>query len=105
MNIGIIGGGISGVSVAKILSKSHQVTVFEKESSPGGLIRCKYVDGNLYHLIGGHVFNSKNPRVMDWFWSHFDQEEFFLKVKRNSKIKISDKLIDYPIENHIYQLG
>lgn len=37
--IAIIGAGISGLSSAHFLKDHYDVTVFEKESTPGGLIR------------------------------------------------------------------
>lgn len=101
--VAIIGAGISGLTVAQLLKEKYEVRVFEKESTPGGLIRCKRVDGNLYHLCGGHVFNSKKQEVLDWFWSHFDRETEFLKANRNSVVFMeNDKEIPYPIENHAY---
>lgn len=101
--IAIIGAGVSGLTAAHQLKDRYKVTVFEKESTPGGLIRCKWVDGNLYHLCGGHVFNSKRQDVLDWFWSKFNREEEFIKTDRNSVVFMEDgKHIPYPIENHIY---
>ena len=41
--IAIIGAGISGLSSAHFLKDHYDVTVFEKESTPGGLIRCERV--------------------------------------------------------------
>lgn len=102
--VAVIGGGISGVSIAKMLNKTHEVVVYEKESTPGGLIRCEDLNGNLYHKIGGHVFNSKNPEVKEWFWKHFNKEKEFRKTKRKAKILIGGKTIGYPIENYLYQL-
>ena len=55
--VAVIGAGISGVSVARMLNEKAEVTVFEKKDKPGGLIACDVVDGNLYHKVGGHVFN------------------------------------------------
>lgn len=99
----IIGAGVSGLTVAHQLKDKYKVTVFEKESTPGGLIRCKRVEGNLYHLCGGHVFNSKRQDVLDWFWSRFDKENEFVKADRNSVVFMTDgRHIPYPVENHIY---
>ena len=61
--IAIIGAGISGLSVAHFLSDRYDITVFEKENRAGGLIRCLRVNGNLFHICGGHVFNSKRQDV------------------------------------------
>ena len=101
--IAIIGAGVSGLTVANQLKHKYKVVVYEKESTPGGLIRCKRVDGNLYHLCGGHVFNSKRKDVLEWFWSKFEREEEFIKTDRNSVVFMEDdKHIPYPIENHVY---
>ena len=101
--IAIIGAGISGLSTAHLLKDKYNVVVYEKEATPGGLIRCKRVNGSLYHLCGGHVFNSKKQDVLDWFWNFFNRDEEFTKTDRNSVVFMADgKHIPYPIENHIY---
>lgn len=101
--IAIIGAGVSGLSIAWHLQDRYKVVVYEKESSPGGLIRCKRVGGSLFHTCGGHVFNSKRQDVLDWFWSKFDRSVEFSKTDRNSVVFMDDgKEIPYPIENHIY---
>lgn len=101
--IAIIGAGVSGLTVAQQLKDRYRVTVYEKESTPGGLIRCRRVGGNLYHICGGHIFNSKRQDVLDWFWNLFDREAEFTKADRNSVVFMKDgKHIPYPVENHIY---
>lgn len=102
--IAVIGGGVSGLSIAQMLKNSFQVIVFEKENKPGGLIRCERINGVLYHQVGGHVFNSKRKDVLDWFWDFFDQQKEFTKTPRNAAISIFDKMIGYPIEDHLYEL-
>lgn len=101
--IAIIGAGISGLSSAHLLRDHYEVTVFEREKTAGGLIRCKNVNGNLFHTCGGHVFNSKRLDVLEWFWSKFNREKEFVKVDRNSVVFMEDgHEIPYPIENHMY---
>lgn len=101
----IIGAGISGLSVARMLSdKGKDVVIFEKEGTPGGLIRCKRVNGVLYHCVGGHVFNSRHKEVLDWFWRQLDKNEFN-QATRHAVVTLADgALVDYPIENHLYQM-
>lgn len=107
--IAIIGAGISGLSTAHFLKDRYEVTVFEKEDRAGGLIKCRRVNGNLFHTCGGHVFNSKRQDVLDWFWSKFTREEEFSKADRNSCVFMDQgdnslmyDNIPYPIENHMY---
>jgi len=103
--IAIIGGGISGISAARLLhSAKMEPVVFEREGKIGGLIRCDDLPEGLYHKLGGHVFNTKSSVVADWFWSHFDREAEFNKIVREARILIGNAVINYPIENHLYQL-
>ena len=100
--VAIIGAGISGLSTACFLKDRYQVVVFEKESIAGGLIRCKRVNGSLFHICGGHVFNSKRQDVLDWFWNKFDHDDW-IKTDRNAVVFMEDgKEIPYPIENHMF---
>lgn len=100
----VIGSGISGLSIARMLSDNFDVQVVEKSGKAGGLIKCDRIEGNLFHRVGGHVFNSRNQTVLDWFWNHFDRTNEFLQATRNAKILLNDKLIGYPLENYLYQL-
>lgn len=103
--IAIIGAGISGLTVAQLLKTKAEVTIFEKEAEAGGLIRCKSVKGSLFHICGGHVFNTKIQSVSDWFWNRFDKKNEFCKIDRNSVIFLPNgQRIPYPIENFVYML-
>ena len=107
--IAVIGAGVSGMSAAHFLKDRYDVTVFEKECRPGGLIKCRRVNGSLFHTCGGHVFNSRRQDVLDWFWSKFVREEEFSKADRNACVfmdkngtSLEHDDIPYPIENHVY---
>lgn len=105
MKYAVIGAGISGLSMAgMLLKKGHEAVVYEKDSRPGGLIKCAEVQGHLYHLVGGHVFNSRRQEVLDWFWSRFDKERDFVSARRRAVISLEGGVVvDYPIENHLDQ--
>ena len=104
MRIAVIGAGVSGLSAAHFLNDRYEVTIFEKEVQAGGLIKCRRVNGSLFHTCGGHVFNSKRQEVLDWFWSKFVCEKEFSKADRNSCVFMdhNPKIVPYPIENHMY---
>lgn len=105
MKVAIIGAGISGLTVAHLLKNGAEVTIFEKESKVGGLIKCERINGSLFHTCGGHVFNTNKPEVIDWFWQQFDREKEFHKTDRNSVIFLPNgQQIPYPIENFAYLL-
>lgn len=103
-NLAIIGTGITGLSTANLLKSKFEVTLFEKSSKPGGLIKCDRINDNLFHRVGGHVFNSSNQQVLDWFWDFFDREKEFTKAQRNAKILLNNEILGYPIENHFHEL-
>ncbi len=45
MRIAVVGGGIAGLGAAHILSRAHEVTVFEREQSAGGHANTVHYDG------------------------------------------------------------
>lgn len=103
--IAIIGAGISGLCAAHCLKDRYDVTVYEKEDCPGGLIKCQRINGSLFHTCGGHVFNSKRQDVLDWFWEKFVRENEFSKAERNACVFLDspiEQVVPYPIENHMY---
>ena len=70
MKIAVLGAGVSGLSAARMLhDKGHEVVVYEKNPTIGGLARSRYVNGMLYDPHGGHILNSKHKEVMDWVFS------------------------------------
>lgn len=104
--IAIIGAGVSGLTAGRLLRDDYDVKIYEKEQNVGGMIRCERKNGNLFHLCGGHVFNSKNVDVLNWLWGHFDRDREFLKVNRMSEIYFNaDLSVAYPIEDHVYMMG
>ena len=101
----IIGSGISGLTCANILNnESAKVTVFEQKENFGGLISCTFENGNLFHKVGGHVFNSKNEIVSNWFWGKFKKQKEFFKARRNAVIYLNKKFVNYPIELNLSEL-
>ena len=103
--VAIIGAGVSGLTAAQLLKGKAEVVVFERDSKAGGLIKCERINGSLFHTCGGHVFNTKNQAVLDWFWKQFDKDSEFHKTDRNSVIFLPNgQQIPYPIENFAYML-
>ena len=77
MKIAVIGSGISGLTAAHILSKKHDVSVFERDSRIGGHTATIDVDleGKSYAIDTGFiVFN-------DWTYPNFIQLLDQLKVE------------------------
>jgi len=104
MRIAVLGAGVSGLTAARLLhEKGHQVTVFEKNETPGGLARSRIVNGYLYDPHGGHILNSKHPEVMEWVFSILPRENWQF-TERNAKIYFDGKYISYPFELSLCEL-
>lgn len=102
----VIGAGMSGLATANMLQENgNEVIVYERDSRPGGMIKCDIIEGSLFHRTGGHVFNTKRRDVMTWFWKHFNQEKEFTKSFRNAVVSFDENtIVPYPIENHVYYM-
>jgi oxygen-dependent protoporphyrinogen oxidase len=48
LNIAIAGAGLAGLMAAHRLRADHEVTVYEREATPGGKIRSQQIDGFLF---------------------------------------------------------
>jgi len=105
VRIAILGAGITGLSLGRMLSdKGMDVEIYEKEDHIGGLCKTEIVDGYVFDISGGHVFNSKNPEVLKWVFKILPKGNWVFS-RRKSKILYSDRLIDYPFELSLYQLS
>jgi len=104
MHVAILGAGITGISLGRMLiDKKVDVNIYEKEDRAGGLCRSKIIEGYVFDKSGGHVFNSKNPEVLKWVFNILPKEKWVFS-KRKSKILYKDKLLDYPFELSLSQL-
>ena len=104
MKIAVLGAGVSGLTAARLLKdKGHEVTVYEKESTPGGLARTRYTQGYLYDPHGGHIFNSKHPEVVDWVFSVLPKEKWQF-TERNAKVFFNGTYVSYPFELSLCEL-
>jgi UDP-galactopyranose mutase len=95
MKILIVGSGLSGSSLARLLKDNgHDVSIIEKQNRIGGLCITEVnEDGLKYEPFGGRTFHSKNPRIIN-FITQFD--DFNGYVHRKGMI-IEGKLFPFPI--------
>lgn len=105
VNVAVIGAGISGLTVARLLARDHNVVVLEQSSVVGGIARTRNVDGIPYHLVGGHCLNSHNLAVMEFVRNQVLPPESWHKVDRLAQIVLSGHRIDYPIEFSVRQIA
>lgn len=105
MKICVIGAGITGLTIARLLRANHDITVFEKESTIGGIAKTKSIGGVSYHTVGGHCFNSKHKEVMDFVFNEVLPIDEWHRVKREAKINFDNNIIPYPIEYSIKEIA
>lgn len=99
MFIGILGGGLSGVSLQHFLK--HDSEVLEKEERLGGLCRTFAKDG-FYYDIGGHILFSKDKDIIRLVKRTLGNN--INSCRRNNKILFKDRFIKYPFENDLGSL-
>lgn len=77
LRIAVVGSGISGLSAAWLLSSRHDVTVFEKETRPGGHSNTLIADcpeGPVPVDTGFIVYNERNYPNLTALFRHLDVE-------------------------------
>lgn len=96
----IIGGGISGLTLANYIT---DYLIVEKDSSLGGYARTHYVDDYIWDYAG-HFFHFKTDEFKSMFINSMDKNDYIVKNK-NTYIYFEDKLIDYPFQMNIHELS
>lgn len=105
MKICVIGAGVSGLSVARLLKDDFEVEILEKDEFVGGIARTRDVNGIAYHLNGGHGFTSYYDDVKDFVFNEvLGKDEWNLYYKQ-AKILFKNHWIDNPIENSVLQIN
>lgn len=97
-NIGILGGGIAGLSLAHFL-QDNSVEIIEKAKKVGGLCRS-YQKNGLSYDVGPHIMFSKNDRVLKFMTTITKTHE----LRRSNQIFLDGKFIKYPFENFLAML-
>ena len=108
MKIAILGAGVSGLSLARMLQQGgiplSDLHLFEADDQTGGLCQSKTVDGFTYDVAGGHILFSKDVEAMDWMRREGGGEDSFVQRDRNTKIRFDDRWVQYPFENGLGDL-
>tara|TARA_B100001123_G_scaffold444505_1_gene593552 strand:+ start:1389 stop:2780 length:1392 start_codon:yes stop_codon:yes gene_type:complete len=103
----VVGGGITGLSIAwKLSEKGHDVTVIESDEMIGGLAKSVRI-GNYFFDIGPHSFFSEDKEVFESVMNLFKGESGEMPyAKRSVKMLFKGKYVDYPLSaKSILQMG
>jgi len=101
----VLGGGLTGLSSAYLLSKAgNRVEVFERDATVGGLSKTLVQNGFRFDL-GGHRFFTKNKKIDDFVKTLMEGE--LVSVARKSKIYLRNRYFDYPLKplNALFGFG
>jgi len=98
--IGVLGGGISGLSLVANLKTSAEV--LEKDAICGGLCSSVVEDGYTFDAAGPHILFSKNTEVLDYMVGVLGDNVD--KKRRANKIWFKGHLVKYPFENGLSDL-
>lgn len=103
MKVGILGGGITGLSLGIFLKeKNIDFEILEKENECGGLCRSIHENGFTFDF-GGHIIWSKDEEVLKFLLSFLNENR--IEHKRKTKILYKGKYIKYPFENGLSELS
>ncbi|MDQ6802389.1 MAG: FAD-dependent oxidoreductase [Acidobacteriota bacterium] len=98
--IGILGGGISGISLAAHLDEN--VEVLEKRQRIGGLCGSIIDQGFTFDAAGPHIMFSKNKEILNLMVSVLGDN--VQQRRRENKIWFKGSLVKYPFENDLASL-
>ena len=105
MKIAILGAGISGTTLGRLLAADgHDVAVLERSGRAGGLCKSRVVDGFTFDEAGGHILFSKRKDVLDWQLARCGGREAVVETERQTRIRWRDRYVPYPFENGVGHL-
>jgi protoporphyrinogen oxidase len=99
-DIGILGGGISGIALAAQLG--DDVDVLEKRAQIGGLCGAIIEDGFTFDAAGPHIMFSKNKDVLNLMIEVLGNN--VRQGRRENRIWFKGRLVKYPFENDLASL-
>jgi protoporphyrinogen oxidase len=104
MNIVILGGGLSAISLAYFLQDREDIEtirILEKDECIGGLCRSIKIDHYVYD-IGPHILFSKDKEMLQLMLDVLDDNQN--NLRRSNQIIYKNRYIQYPFENDLSKL-
>ena len=100
MKIGILGGGLTGVTLGYFLN--YDVEILEKNKETGGLCRSLQDEGFTFDYGGSHIIFSKDKEVLSFMLAVLGDNK--VQRRRNAKILFKGNYVKYPFENGLNDL-
>lgn len=104
MNLTILGGGLSALSLAYFLqdrSDISKITLLEKEKTIGGLC-CTFETNGIEYDVGPHIIFSKDKEILDFMNGLLGENNE--KHRRSNRILHKKAFVQYPFENDLSKL-
>jgi protoporphyrinogen oxidase len=99
----ILGGGLSGLTLARLLQEQgEEVVVLEAEQEYGGLCRSKTDQGFTFDNGGSHIIFSRDDEVLAFMRRMIAGNE--QRNNRTTKIFYKQQFLKYPFENGLSYL-
>ena len=103
MKTAILGGGLSGLTLARLLHENGKdVVVLEAEPEYGGLCRSRTDNGFTFDTGGSHIIFSRDTEVLSFMRRMIEGNE--QQNARNTKIFYKGRYVKYPFENGLSDL-
>ena len=103
MKTAILGGGLSGLTLARLLrEQGEEVVVLEAEPEYGGLCRSKTDQGFTFDTGGSHIIFSRDEEVLAFMRRMIAGNE--QRNNRTTKIFFKQRFVKYPFENGLSDL-
>lgn len=102
MSIVILGGGLAGLSAAMNLPENLEVTIFEKESRLGGLLKTDKIHGH-YFDFGPHLYYHTNPYFIEIFQKALEKVGYITQPAKTGQWSFQ-RLVEFPYNLHLYKL-
>jgi protoporphyrinogen oxidase len=100
INTLIIGGGVTGLSLASYLDNKDYL-ILEKDKKVGGYCKTTIRNGFVWDY-SGHFFHFKNKDIKDYVVKNVECK--LVSINKITNIYYKDKLINFPFQYNIHQL-
>lgn len=103
MTTAILGGGLSGITLGRLLhERGEKVLILEARDEIGGLCRSRTRSGFTFDIGGSHIIFSRDTEVLAFMRRMIAGNE--QRNNRNTKIFYQHRYVKYPFENGLAEL-